>query len=66
MLQGPFIIHEVGLENLIIFTFSAILQPRRPQDPKSLATLSCAWEVGNPGTCERQQAVSVQPYYEAT
>ena len=28
MLQGPFIIHDVGLENLIILTFSAILQPR--------------------------------------
>ena len=36
------------------------------EDHKSLATLSCAWEVGNPGSCERQQAVSVQPYYEAT
>ena len=28
MLQGPFIIHDVGLENLIILTFSAILQLR--------------------------------------
>ena len=36
------------------------------EDHKSLATLSCAWEVGNPGSCERQQAVGVQPYYEAT